>query len=145
MTECFICQKQKNPRDFFGEIIAADGGLVLTHFPKMGDENPTRGHLLIEPERHICDFSELSDNETRALGGLIKNGVSVIKTELGAEHVYMFRINDKVAHLHIHLVPRYEGTPKEFWGPKIMEWPERKTVPLEEVYLIAKKLKTLFR
>lgn len=141
MNDCLICDKHKNPHNFFGEIIAKDGGLILTHFPQMDSEKATKGHLLIEPERHVRDFTELNDEEANALGGLIKRGASAIKSVLCAEHVYMFRINDKVAHFHIHLVPRYQGTPKEYWGLKIMEWPDRSTIKIEEIRLLAANLK----
>jgi diadenosine tetraphosphate (Ap4A) HIT family hydrolase len=30
-----------------------------------------------------------------------------------------------VPHLHVHLVPRYPGTPREYWSPLTLdEWPD---------------------
>lgn len=122
--DCFICRKHKNLDRFTGEVLAERGGLILTHFPKLDDERTVRGHLLIEPKRHITDFTELNEEEASALGPLIREGSTRVKSELGAEHVYVFRINDKVPHLHFHLVPRYPGTPKEYWGYKITQYPD---------------------
>ena len=28
-----------------------------------------------------------------------------------------------VPHFHLHLLPRYPGTPREFWGLRVDEWP----------------------
>jgi hypothetical protein len=28
-----------------------------------------------------------------------------------------------VPHLHVWLAPRYAGTPREFWGMRLAEWP----------------------
>lgn len=140
-NECFICQKHKNLSEFTGEVIAQKGGLLLTHFPNLKDEKATRGHLLIEPKRHVTKLTELSDEECNALGGFIRLGASLMEGLLKAEHVYVFRINDKVAHFHIHLIPRYAGTPREFWGAKIMEWPGRKTVTLEEIRNVSRDLR----
>ena len=41
----------------------------------------------------------------------------------GAEHVYAFTFNH-VPHHHVHVVARYPGTPHEFWGPRVDEWPD---------------------
>jgi diadenosine tetraphosphate (Ap4A) HIT family hydrolase len=27
-------------------------------------------------------------------------------------------------HLHLHLIPRYPGTPREFWWTRVDEWPD---------------------
>jgi diadenosine tetraphosphate (Ap4A) HIT family hydrolase len=31
-------------------------------------------------------------------------------------------LGDAVPHLHIHVVPRYPGTPREHWGVRVGEW-----------------------
>lgn len=139
-NDCLICQKQENLSAYTGEVIAQRDGWVLTHFPYGLGENAIRGHLVLETRRHIQDFTDLTDDEAAALGGLIKLGSRAIKTILQAEHVYAFRINDKVAHLHVHLVPRYPGTPKEHWGLKITAWPDRPTVTLPEIQSISRDL-----
>lgn len=139
-ADCFVCKKHQDIKSFIGEIIAERGGLLLTHFPDVESEKATKGHLIIETKRHIRDLFELNDEEAFALGGMIRSAVQAIRV-LGAEHVYMFRINDKVAHLHIHLVPRYPGTPKEYWGTKILEWPDRETIKLPQIQQVAQKLK----
>jgi hypothetical protein len=42
----------------------------------------------------------------------------------GAEHVYSFVFGELKQHLHIQVVPRYPGTPREYWGTRVTEWPE---------------------
>ena len=44
----------------------------------------------------------------------------------GAEHVYSFVLGDGLAkgHLHVHLMPRYPGTPSEYWQQRVVEWPD---------------------
>ena len=42
----------------------------------------------------------------------------------GAEHVYSAVIGHAVPHLHVHLLPRYPGTPREFWWQRLDEWPD---------------------
>jgi histidine triad (HIT) family protein len=31
-------------------------------------------------------------------------------------------IGDEVPHLHVHLLPRYPGTPREYWWDRVDEW-----------------------
>jgi histidine triad (HIT) family protein len=138
---CFLCHKHKHAADYIGERIAEDGGLSLSHFPFLPDEKAVRGHLIIEPLRHITNLSEMNDAETDALGRLIRAGTRAMQAVLKAEHVYLLRINDKVAHLHFHLVPRYAGTPREHWGAKIMDWPDRPIVTLPQIRDLARRLK----
>jgi diadenosine tetraphosphate (Ap4A) HIT family hydrolase len=37
--------------------------------------------------------------------------------------IYAFVLGHGVAHLHVHLLPRYPGTPSEYWGVRVDEWP----------------------
>lgn len=140
MNDCFICKKHRALAEFTGPVIREYGGLILTHFADIPDEKATRGHLIIEPRRHITDFSELNLEEVDALGPMIKDGSALIR-ELGAEHIYLFRINDKVPHLHFHLVPRYPDTPKEFWGTNIMRYEGSPKIRLLEIQKLAEELR----
>lgn len=140
MSECSICSKHKDLAKFTGPIIREIGGLVLTHFPDVPDEKATQGHLIVEPERHITDYSEMNAGEAAALGIMIQEGSRLIREHTEAEHVYLFRINDKVAHLHFHLVPRYPDTPREFWGPNIMKYSDSPKLKLPEIVQLVKRM-----
>ena len=43
---------------------------------------------------------------------------------LDIEHVYAFVLGHHVAHFHLHLFPRYRGAPREYWWPRLEEWPD---------------------
>lgn len=139
-ASCSICAKHADLAASTGPVIAEEGGLWLTHFPVQDGADPVRGYLLVEPLRCIRDMSEMDEGEARAFGALVARGEKLIKQRLGAEHVYLFRINDAVAHLHFHLVPRYPGTPKEFWGLRIREYPDAPRVNLSEIRRLAFEL-----
>jgi diadenosine tetraphosphate (Ap4A) HIT family hydrolase len=72
------------------------------------------GHTLIIPRRHVGSFFELTADEMGSLLGLLE----ATKHELDDTHRpdgYNIGINDgpaagqTVPHLHIHLIPRYQG------------------------------------
>jgi hypothetical protein len=47
-----------------------------------------------------------------------------LKEVAEAEHVYRFVFGDGLTHLHVVLAPRYAGTPREYWGVRLREWPD---------------------
>jgi histidine triad (HIT) family protein len=138
---CIICDKHKDFASSVGESLAIKNGVVIAHIPVIDDQPATRGHLLIEPLRHVTEASELTEDEAMALGLFIRNGIKLVTKELGAEHAYVFRINDKVPHFHVHIVPRYSGTPAEYWGTKIMDWKGSPKLGGEEIKALSFQLK----
>jgi len=140
-SACGICEKHKNLSAFTGPVIAQREGWLLTHFPFLKEEKSSPGHLVLETRRHVTDFSELTPEELGQLGPLIAFGIERVKKVLSAEHVYVFRINDKAPHLHLHLIPRFKETPSEYFGLKILQWPERPALTLEQVKETAQRLR----
>ena len=72
------------------------------------------GHSLIIPCRHVGSFFEISSDEREALFELLDK----VKIEIDKQYspdAYNIGINDgmeagqTLQHLHIHLIPRYQG------------------------------------
>lgn len=72
------------------------------------------GHTLIIPCRHVASFFETTHEERRALLDLLDIAHEDIETSYSPDG-YNIGINDGTAagqtvyHLHIHLIPRYNG------------------------------------
>lgn len=70
------------------------------------------GHTLIIPRRHIGSFFDLAGEERTAMLTLLDSAKTELETEFHPDG-YNIGINDgaaagqTVAHLHIHLIPRY--------------------------------------
>ena len=143
MSECAICDKHENDREDF---IFSTEEFVISHYP-VSDDTPTvyKGHIFVEPKRHVTSFSQLNESECLALGSLVSRGTKLLENELGAEHVYVFTISHLVPHLHIHLVPRYPNTPKEFWDRKLQEWNEAPMLGAPEREDLLVRLKKSFQ
>jgi len=85
--------------------------LVMT----IRDDFPvSQGHTLIIPKRHIISFFETTEAEQMAL----LHALQVAQKDLNQQYApdgYNIGINDGVVagqtvmHLHIHLIPRYQG------------------------------------
>lgn len=72
------------------------------------------GHTLIIPKRHIASFFEVTDAERTDLMSMLAAARDDLEREFHPSG-YNIGINDGAAagqtvpHLHIHLIPRYEG------------------------------------
>jgi len=122
--ECFVCRKHRGKTATPGGPIYRDELLYAGHaeFPA-GEDTAYLGYLMAEPSRHTPGLAELTEEEAQALGLLVARLSRALKESEGAEHVYAFVLGDRVPHLHVHLVPRYPGTPPEYWGVRVDEWP----------------------
>ena len=82
--------------------------LMLDGFPV------SPGHSLIIPKRHVGSFFEATPPERAALLALLDRAKELVEKHQ-APAGYNIGINDGAAagqtvpHLHIHLIPRYEG------------------------------------
>lgn len=72
------------------------------------------GHMLIIPRRHVASFFQITEAERASMLRLLDEAKASLDTEFGSD-AYNIGINDgsaagqTVAHLHIHLIPRYAG------------------------------------
>jgi histidine triad (HIT) family protein len=103
---------------------------------------PYPGHLLVEPRRHALGFGELTDDEAAAVGRAIARVTRALCESEGVEHAYLAVLGHHSPHLHVHLVPRYPGTPREFWDPlRADERPEAKHGGPDEAAAVAARIR----
>ncbi len=48
-------------------------------------------------------------------------------------------------HIHVWVVPRYPGTPREYWGMRVDEWPEAPRGGAEEVAALCERVRAYLR
>ncbi len=74
----------------------------------------SRGHTLIIPTRHVGSFFELSEVEVDAMLDLLRTAKSSLDQQFRPDS-YNIGVNDgpqagqTVPHVHMHLIPRYQG------------------------------------
>jgi diadenosine tetraphosphate (Ap4A) HIT family hydrolase len=91
------------------------------------------GHTLIIPKRHVASFFEVTEAERAELLLLLAEARSGLEREYRPAG-YNVGINDGTAagqtvpHLHIHLIPRYDGDQKDPRGG--VRW----VIPSKAVY-----------
>ena len=125
-TDCFICRKHRGEIAVPGGVIYEDNLLYVSHIgqlPLQEEQSIYLGYLIIETRRHIPGLADLTKAEAQAIGLLVTRLSRALKACTAAEHIYEFVFGDHVPHMHIHLVPRYPGAPREYWGTHVDEWP----------------------
>jgi histidine triad (HIT) family protein len=101
------------------------------------------GHLLVEPRRHAPGLEDLTDPEARSVGWWTTRVSRALRDAAGAEHVYAAVIGDGVPHLHVHLLARFPGTPREYWWMRVSEWPGARRGDTAEIGILVEQLRTL--
>lgn len=141
-SSCFICRKHQGEAQTPGGAIYEDELFFVGHagIPEH-DVEISLGALILEPKRHVTCFSELTHEEAVRLGLLITALGRALRGTVDAEHVYLFRMGHHVDHLHVWLVPRYPGTPREYWGLRFDEWPQAPRGGRDEVEAICVRLR----
>lgn len=101
----------------------------------------TKGHCLILPKEHFADLLEADETVLAKALPLAKKIAKRQKEVLGADGVNILQNNGPLAgqtvfHLHIHVVPRYEGE-KEIltWGHQ--EFSEEETKEIQKALCIS--------
>ncbi len=121
---CLVCQKHRGEVSVPGGIIFENDLIFVSHAQLLGDEKDHYlGHLFVETRRHVPELGDLTAEESRELGFQVSRAAKALTATLGVEHVYAFAIIDGMPHVHIHVIGRYPGAPREYWGPKVDEWP----------------------
>jgi ATP adenylyltransferase len=110
--ECFICDYQANAQDDEKNLVLWRTGCCLVMFNRFPYNN---GHLLIAPSRHIPDLGESSDAELLETTKLIRECQRALSLAI-QPHGFNVGMNfgrcagaGLPGHLHIHLVPRWDG------------------------------------
>jgi len=142
-TDCFICRKHRGENSPPGGAIYQDDLVYAGHaqIPE-GQSAVYLGWTLVETRRHIPGLADLADAEAQAVGLLVARLSRALRTCEGAEHVYAFVLGHHVSHLHIHVVPRYPGTPREYWGVRVDEWPDAPHGGPQEIAALCARLRT---
>ncbi len=108
MDNCIFCKIIK------GEIPSAtiyendEFKVILDRFPS------NEGHVLIMPKNHCANIFEADPEMAGRLFTLAAKVAKIMKSTLGFENMNIVQNNGPVAgqtvnHLHVHLIPRYEG------------------------------------
>jgi histidine triad (HIT) family protein len=145
--DCPICRKHRGDLPTPGGPVYEDELIFAGHsFDLEGTGAETYlGHLLIEPKRHVPGLADLTGDEATLVGRLAASLARALKESEGAEHVYSAVIGHHVPHLHVHVFPRYPGTPPEYSFTTVDDWEGAPKGRADEIAAVSTRLRAQLR
>lgn len=119
LPDCLYCRKDQRLQDLMIEI-APLGASTLYLFK----EQTHRGRCVVAYREHVNELFELSDDDLSAFMRDVARAAKAIKTAFGPSKINYGAYSDKLPHLHMHLVPKYEGGAA--WGSPFEMMPANK-------------------
>ena len=122
MQECPFCLKEGVDVLMQNKYAKA----ILDNYPV------SKGHILIVPKRHVNKPSELSSEEMADVLSLVKEAKGVMNI-IAEPDGYNVGINigkaagQTVEHMHVHVIPRYQGDMDDPTGGVRGVIPEKRT------------------
>jgi diadenosine tetraphosphate (Ap4A) HIT family hydrolase len=133
-SECFVFRKHQGLENIPGGAIFENERIYISHAQLWGNETKHYlGHIFVEPKRHVPQLSDLTKAESETIGYYISMLARALKKVLRVAHVYSFVIGDHIPHVHVHVIGRYPGALREYWGMKVDEWPDAPQGTPEEI------------
>jgi histidine triad (HIT) family protein len=103
-----------------------------------------KGHVLVLPKNHSIDFSDMADEDIKAVFVAAKKIANAVMKATGAQGYNLGMNNKKAAgqlvmHSHLHIIPRFNEDGLKHWpGKKYAEGEAEKTK--KEILMIYKML-----
>ena len=145
-NECFVCRKHRGLEIVPGGAIFEDELIYISHSQLWQDETEHYlGHVFIEPKRHAPQLADLTKEESKAIGYYTSIVAKALIETLGVDHVYSFVIGDHVPHVHVHVIGRYPGAPRDYWGVSVDEWPDAPKGTAEEIEKVADRIRNCIK
>ena len=135
--DCFYCQKDEHMRELMLEIVKLN---VSTLY--LFKEQTYKGRCVVAYDEHVNELFELSDEQRNAFMQDVAYAAKAINKAFSPKKINYGAYSDKLAHLHFHLVPKYEGGPS--FGSTFEMNPQSVYLSDEEYNNLIEKIKKQF-
>jgi len=144
--DCLICRKHRGEIQVPGGAVYEDDLFYAGHAQiRAGQSQAYLGYLMVEPRRHARGVEDLLPAEAARLGPLIARLARGLRESEGAERIYVLVFGEQVPHVHVHIVARYPGAPREYWGTRVDEWPGGPHGGAPEMAALCERLRSWLR
>lgn len=122
VSRCDACREVAREVELPGGFVWESESVVAFHVPPLLEPEPQLGRLLVVPRRHADTWADLNLEEASQIGIAASTLAGALREATGAERLYSAVIGHHSPHFHLHLFPRYPGTPPEFSWTNCDEW-----------------------
>ena len=122
-TDCLICQELAGAIDLPGGFLAKDELVAAFHIPPQ-EAGGTHylGHLLVVPRRHVDQLPDLTRAEAAAVMDAAQRLATALRLVRNPARIHLAVVGLGVPHFHLHVFPRYPGTPDDLDWMSADEW-----------------------
>jgi diadenosine tetraphosphate (Ap4A) HIT family hydrolase len=128
LPDCFYCRKDQRLHDLMIEIAPLTASTLY-----LFKEQTHRGRCVVAYRAHVNELFELPDAELTLFMRDVARAAKAIKAAFGPNKINYGAYSDKLPHLHMHLVPKYEGGAA--WGAPFEMMPAQRKLLPEAEYL----------
>jgi ATP adenylyltransferase len=128
LPDCLYCRKDQRLHDLMIEV-----GPMRVSTLYLFKEQTHRGRCVVAYRAHVNELFELPETELTLFMQDVARAAKAIKRAFGPNKINYGAYSDKLPHLHMHLVPKYEGGEK--WGAPFEMMPANKKLLSEAEYL----------
>lgn len=113
LPDCLYCRKDQRLYDLMIEIAPLEASKLY-----LFKEQTHRGRCVVAYREHVNELFDLPERDLTLFMRDVARAAKAIKMAFGADKINYGAYSDKLPHLHMHLVPKYEdgaawGTPFE--------------------------------
>ena len=127
LPDCQYCRKDQRLHDLMIEI-----GPLSASTLYLFKEQTHRGRCVVAYRAHVNELFELPDAELTLFMRDVARAARAIKEAFQPNKINYGAYSDKLPHLHMHLVPKYEGGEK--WGAPFEMMPATKQLLSDAAY-----------
>lgn len=127
LPDCLYCRKDQRLQDLMIEI-----GPLSVSTLYLFKEQTHRGRCVVAYRAHVNELFELPDAELIAFTRDVARAAKAMKEAFAPDKINYGAYSDKLPHLHMHLVPKYEGGAA--WGTPFEMMPANKKLLGEAEY-----------
>jgi diadenosine tetraphosphate (Ap4A) HIT family hydrolase len=135
LPDCLYCRKDQRLQDLMIEIAPLPASTLY-----LFKEQTHRGRCVVAYRGHVNELFELPDAELTLFMRDVVRAARAIKEACAPNKINYGAYSDKLPHLHVHLVPKYEGGEK--WGAPFEMFPaERKLLSGDDYAALIEAIK----
>lgn len=127
LPDCLYCRQDQRLQDLMIEI-----GPLSVSTLYLFKEQTHRGRCVVAYRAHVNELFELPDAELVAFTRDVARAAKAMKEAFAPNKINYGAYSDKLPHLHMHLVPKYEGGAA--WGAPFEMMPASKKLLGEPEY-----------
>ena len=127
IPDCLYCRKDQRLHDLMIEIAPMRASMLY-----LFREQTHRGRCVVAYRGHVNELFELPEAELALFMQDVAQAARAIKNACGPKKINYGAYSDKLPHLHMHLVPKYEGGTS--WGTTFEMMPASKKLLTDAEY-----------